>query len=124
MRFLGIRRVTAFYIVTGKRRIKLPATTGSDRESLAEERVVTSLVSLHKGPQQCIHPRLISRSLGLEPIDHVGINAKRQKRLLWNWLESLARHCPRKHRRRPLGRVTVLHHCRVRQLSYPAQVSS
>jgi hypothetical protein len=107
-----------------ERSIKLPTTTGSDRESLVEDRVVTSLVGLHKGPQQCIHSRLISRSLGLEPIDHVDINAKRQERLLWNGLEPPAHDCTRKHRRRPLGRIAVLHHCSVGQLSYPAQVSS
>jgi hypothetical protein len=39
----------------GLEAFNFPATTGSDRESLAEDRVATSLVGLHKGPQQCIH---------------------------------------------------------------------
>lgn len=84
---------------------------------------ITSPVRFHIGPQQSVHSRLIARTLRLEPLDDVGIDAKRQQCLLGHGLQPLARHSASEHLWSPLRCIAISNHGRISRSPYAAQVS-
>src|ERR1700732_4934098 len=64
-----------------------------------------SLMRFHICTEQGVHPRLVAGTLLFKPLNDVGIDPKRKKRLFRYGLQAFTRDGARKHLRSPLRRL-------------------